>query len=276
MKCEIENFGKKLDIKKFIVHYINFFNHPSWTSQKHIDYKILRNYLSKLKKIEIRSHSRSNTTKVKYSNEFILFKVTENQRGYLKNYKNKWVIMYNSGKDRSTNFLEVYPIKKFNFKKTIILFKKVGLDKRFLDSDFFITFDSTYDTIKHFCKNGPLKVSYKYESYIIEKKLIPKNFSPSNKNLFYSTSRRLQNWLFSGKGRIPWSSLDITFNILNEELQFDISNKIVDSNKFPDYDSKKENFYLDINRLNDGKKVEIPWNEIELDDLRNRINSLVG
>ena len=82
--------------------------------------------------------------------------------------------------------------------------------------------------------------------------------------------------MFSGKGRIPWSSLDITFNILNEELQFDISNKIVDSNKFPDYDSKKENFYLDINRLNDGKKVEIPWNEIELDDLRNRINSLVG
>ena len=269
MKPKIENFGKKLDIKKFIFHYVNFFNHPTWTSQKHLDYDELREYLSKLEKIEIISHSRSNTTKVKYSNEFILFKVKENQRGYLKTYRNKWVIMYNSGKDRTTNFLEVYPIKKFDLKEIILLYKKFGLGERFFDGDFFITFNSTYDTIKHYCKNGPLKVSYWYEPYYIEKKLIPMSLSPFNKNLKYGETRNLQNWLFSGIGRVPWSSLDITFNILNGELKFDISNKIVDSNKFPDYDSKTENFYLDIDGLKNGEKHNVSWNDLEWDDLKN-------
>jgi len=256
----INQNAQKLDLKKFIVFYSNFYKHPTWTKIKHEEHKILLNYMLEHEYTSFRSSSRSKISKVNYSNEFILFKVNENHKRYLNAYMNEWMIMYNSGKDRSTNYFEVYPIKnRVVGKKIMTLFETNGLGKRFCDVDYFITFNSTYELIKYFAEQQPLTFKFRYEPYLIQKKLTVMGTSPSNKNFRFGISRRLEEWLSNSNQITPWSSLNITFSVIEDQLRIELSNKIIDSKRYPDYVDKELNFVLDVNDLKNNYRHKWYW-----------------
>jgi hypothetical protein len=257
---------KKLDLKKFIVYFSNFDRHHTWTKEKHKEYNILFNYLSKHEHVSIKSHSKSNTTKVEKTNDFVVFQVDKKQSGYLKEYRNLWVLMYNEGKLRSTNYLKVYPLRHQLIKRDILFqIHKTGFQHKVLNFNHFYTFKSVFDFIWCLCEEDELEVTFRYETYG-GMKLYPVEFSKYNKALRYGISRALHNWICDNNVVIPWSEIDLVFSRNKMDLRVEVINKVIDRKKYPDYIDNNENVTLEVDNLRRTERIKINWNDVEWDD----------
>lgn len=67
-------------------------------------------YLNELENVIISSNYKSKTTKVKGVNHFAIFKVDDLQRGNMKPYRGKWVMMYCQGRHQTKFYLIVLPL----------------------------------------------------------------------------------------------------------------------------------------------------------------------
>ena len=122
-----------LDLDKFLRFHENFINIPTWTSKKRTEYDQLRGYMNSCRKSEITSSRDSNTTRVQRTNSFTIFEVSSGQRGTMKIYRDQWVLMYVSYREKFQHFLEIYPLKK-GIDKSFSQLLKNRLDIHYKDS----------------------------------------------------------------------------------------------------------------------------------------------
>ena len=124
--------SKKLNLTEFLNYYRMFISVPTWTKVKHDFHDKLMNYLHKVENVTINSNYNSKTVKVKGVNHFTIFKVDDTQRGNMKPYRGKWVMMYCSGRHQSKRYLLVFPLNNdfdTNQSKTLLKEFKLSYDE---------------------------------------------------------------------------------------------------------------------------------------------------
>jgi hypothetical protein len=124
--------SKKLNLAEFLNYYRKFISVPTWTKVKHDFHYKLMNYLHKVEHVTIDSNYNSKTVKVKRVNHFTIFKVADTQRGNMKPYRGKWVMMYCSGRNQYKRYLLVFPLNNdfdTNQSKTLLKEFKLSYDE---------------------------------------------------------------------------------------------------------------------------------------------------
>lgn len=125
----------KLKLKRFLFFYKKFNRHPSWTQEKHNDYSLLQKYLEGCEKVEINTNRDSKTTKVHSSNGFTIFKVPHDQLGKMKEFRNKWVLMYCYHRKTFNYTLWVFPLDK-GIRGSTSKSLKVMFEYHYIDNNF--------------------------------------------------------------------------------------------------------------------------------------------
>jgi hypothetical protein len=101
-----------LDLDKFLNFHQEFIRVSTWTSDKRKKYNQLIEYMFSCEHCKITSSRDSDTTKVHSNNSFTIFKVPPTQRGNMKIYRDKWVLMYVIDRFAFQHFLRVFPLEK--------------------------------------------------------------------------------------------------------------------------------------------------------------------
>jgi len=101
---------KTMNLDKFLVLYSEFLTHKTWTKKKHTSREGIFNIFSKTSLIGITTKRDSPTKKVHYPNDFRVFLVRNNQRGFLSIYRGLWVLMYCTGRDNWDHYQTVVPL----------------------------------------------------------------------------------------------------------------------------------------------------------------------
>ena len=111
-ECEIEEIEsrKYLNLEKFILLYDAFISIPTWTKKKYKEYEVLRNYLKSCRSDYILSSRDNKSTIITFKNSFTIFKVDSKKNGVLKQFREKWVLMYMARRYKFEHYLEVYPL----------------------------------------------------------------------------------------------------------------------------------------------------------------------
>jgi hypothetical protein len=127
---------KYIDLEEYLDKYTKFKSIPTWTKVKRERYDEFINFFTKHEHVNIISKRDSNTTKVHLTDDFIIFRVKENQRGYMKLYRTKWVLMYCNYRYTWTHYLSVYPLNKsFSVEKTNSLLNKFDYSLNHLENE---------------------------------------------------------------------------------------------------------------------------------------------
>lgn len=86
---------KHLDIQEFLPLYRELIAIESYTARKRLLRKELLSFLGKHEGARCRFSWHSPSCKVHRTQHFTIFKVRDNQRGILKLFRGRWVLMYN-------------------------------------------------------------------------------------------------------------------------------------------------------------------------------------
>jgi hypothetical protein len=101
---------KKMNLEEFLILYIEFLTHNTWTKKKHSVRDSIFNVFSSSSLLEITTKRDSPTKKVHFPNDFRVFLVRSNQRGFLSIYRGMWVLMYCTGRDNWDHYQTVVPL----------------------------------------------------------------------------------------------------------------------------------------------------------------------
>jgi hypothetical protein len=126
--------NQKLKLKRFLTLYKKFNSHTSWTKEKHDEYACLQKYLEGCEKVEISTNRDSKTTKVHATNGFTIFKVPNDQLGKMKEFRNKWVLMYCYYRSTFNYTLWVFPLDK-GIRSTTSKSLKAMFDYHYIDNN---------------------------------------------------------------------------------------------------------------------------------------------
>jgi hypothetical protein len=124
---------QKLKLKRFLTLYKKFNFHTSYTKEKHDEYSCLQKYLVGCEKVEISTNRDSKTTKVHSTNGFTIFKVPNDQLGKMKEFRNKWVLMYCYHRITFNYTLWVFPLDK-GIRKTTCKTLKDMFEYHYIDN----------------------------------------------------------------------------------------------------------------------------------------------
>lgn len=127
------NKRKLLDLDEFLKYHHEFIEIPTWIKAKRLKYDQLTNYLDSCAGCSITSSRDSDTTKVHLKNAFTIFKVPTYQRGYMMEYRDKWVLMYVRDRLKFQHFLEIFPLKE-GIDKEYSIALKTKLQYYYIDS----------------------------------------------------------------------------------------------------------------------------------------------
>lgn len=103
--------SKMLKLDEFLIFYRKFNSIPTWTKIKHQSHSDMIEFFDKNEHIKVTLNYNSKSLKVHFVNHFSIFKVDNSQRGNLKIYRDKWVMMYCVGRHQTKLYLVVFPIK---------------------------------------------------------------------------------------------------------------------------------------------------------------------
>jgi len=114
LDCEIDEIESRkfINLEHFLTLYESFVNIPTWTKQKYKEYEVLRNYLKSCRSDYILSSRDNKSTIITFKDSFTIFKVDSKKNGVLKQFREKWILMYMAHRYKFEHYLEIYPLKK--------------------------------------------------------------------------------------------------------------------------------------------------------------------
>jgi hypothetical protein len=101
---------KTIELKEFLELYKEFLTHKTWTKKKHSIREKITTVFTSSSYLGITTKRDSPTKKVHYPNDFRVFRVRSNQRGYLSIFRDRWVLMYCTGRHNWDHYQTVVPL----------------------------------------------------------------------------------------------------------------------------------------------------------------------
>jgi len=120
--------NKNIDFKSLIETWIEFNQVGTWTKNKYDLRDSMVSYVSNKKTDSLSIHCHSNNCITHESNDFLIIKINPNRRGFLRPYRNKWVMIFSTRERFYMWYLVNVLPGDFNPETIIQIGKTLGID----------------------------------------------------------------------------------------------------------------------------------------------------